>query len=445
MRDPDELLKLCGTVIAESRADQTEVFATETDHSLTRYANNIIHQNVAESDCQATIRCVIGKRIGVASTNRVAPDELKAAAERACKMAELSAENADFVSLPGPEYGSPAAGPPPVEATLRCGPEERAKAVGEVIGVAKAEGCNAAGAYTIDRTAMAVRNSLGICAAGAFADAHLRTLMQGGDSSGFVDVYSPDAAEISGEQAARVAADKCRQSAHPREVPPGDYTVILEELAVAELLEYLGFYTFNALAFQEGRSFMSGKIGEKVCGENITLYDDGLDPRGLPLPFDFEGVPRQKTVLIEKGVAKDVVWDSYTAGRNDPPRKSTGHALPPPATWGPGPMNLFLATGDKTVPEMVAETERGILVTRFHYVNMVHPMRTVMTGMTRDGTFLIEGGEIAGGIKNMRFTQSVIEALGKVTAIGSVGKRVERNCIPVLKTEGFTFSSGTQF
>ena len=163
------------------------------------------------------------------------------------------------------------------------------------------------------------------------------------------------------------------------------------------------------------------------------------------MPFDFEGLPRQKVMLIENGIARDVVWDSYTAHRNDPPRKSTGHALPQPATWGPAPVNLFLETGDKTAEQMIAETERGILVTRFHYTNMVHPMRTVMTGMTRDGTFLIEGGKVVGGMKNMRFTQSVMEALGRVTGIASTGMLVERAYVPTLKVEGFTLSSGTQF
>ena len=445
MRDPQELLRLCDDAIAASRADQTEVVAYATDSGLTRYANNIIHQNVHESDCQITLRCVLGKRIGITSTNRVDAESLKAAVERACRIAEISEENRDFISLPEPTGEKIPEAKSSASATVDCGPEGRAKVVREVLGLTKAESLTAFGAFTTGATTLAVKNSLGISAAGTFTQAHLRTLVTGGDSSGFVERFSVDADELDGQDVAATAIAKCQGSASPREVPPGDYTVILEENAVADLLQYVAFYTFNSLAFQEGRSFLCGKLGEKVCGDNITLYDDGCDPRGIPMPFDFEGVPRQKTMLIEQGIARDVVWDSYTAQRNDPPRKSTGHALPQPATWGPAPLNLFLQTGDKSADEMIAETERGILVTRFHYTNMVHPMRTVMTGMTRDGTFLIEGGKVVGGVKNMRFTQSVMDALGRVTGIANKGMLVETAYVPTLKIEGFTFSSGTQF
>jgi PmbA protein len=445
MRDPQELLKLCDDAIAASRADQTEVVASANDSGLTRYANNIIHQNVYESDCQVTLRCIVGKRIGITSTNRVDSESLKAAVERACRMAELSEENREFVSLPEPTGEAIPEVRSWTAATVNCGPESRAKVVGEVLASAKAEGLSAFGAFTTGATTVAVCNSLGVRAAGTFSEAHLRTLVQGSDSSGFVERFSVDVDELDGREVAATAIAKCRGSENPREVPPGEYTVLLEENAVADLLQYVAFFTFNSLTYQEGRSFLCGKLGEKVCGDNITLYDDGLDPRGIPMPFDFEGVPRQKVVLIEQGIARNVVWDSYTAHRNDPPRKSTGHALPQPATWGPVPVNLFMQTGDTPAERMVAETERGILVTRFHYTNMVHPMRTVMTGMTRDGTFLIEGGKVVGGVKNMRFTQSVMEALGRVAAIADRGMLVERAFVPTLKIEGFTFSSGTQF
>ena len=253
MRDPEDLLKLCDDILAASRADQTEVVASATDSGLTRYANNIIHQNVYESDCQVTLRCVIGKRIGITSTNRMDGESLKAAVERACRMAEMSAENPEFVSLPEPTGWAIPEVKSWAPATVNCGPESRAQVVGEVLALAKSDGLSAFGAFTTGATTLAVRNSLGVSAAGTFSQAHLRTLVHGTDSSGFVERFSVDADQLDGQDVAATAIAKCKGSANPREVPPGDYTVILEQNAVADLLQYVAFFTFNALALQEGR------------------------------------------------------------------------------------------------------------------------------------------------------------------------------------------------
>jgi predicted Zn-dependent protease len=212
---------------------------------------------------------------------------------------------------------------------------------------------------------------------------------------------------------------------------------------VGDLIGFLGYMGFGGNAFNEGRSCFSGKLGERVCGESITIYDDGLDPSFMPLPFDFEGNPRRKVLLIEKGIARGVVHDRTTA--KEAGVEPTGHATPPPGAWGPYPMHLKLAPGDATVEEMIASTERGLLVTRFHYTNIAHPLRTELTGMTRDGTFLIENGKLTRGVRNLRFTQSVLGALSNVEMIGRAPRIAEGCLVPALKVRSFHFSGATEF
>jgi predicted Zn-dependent protease len=213
------------------------------------------------------------------------------------------------------------------------------------------------------------------------------------------------------------------------------------------MMAYTGL---GAVAMQEGRSFMVGKIGQQIVDPRVSIWDDGLDPAGIPTPFDFEGVPKQRVDFIEKGVARGVVYDSYRAGKEED-KESTGHALPAPNSMGPFPLNTFFAPGDATVEEMIESTERGVYVTRFHYTRPVEPTKLVITGMTRDGTFLIENGEIAYPVKNLRFTQSYLEALNNVEGIGREPQLLSgfsglfRSSIPALKLGGFNFTGATEF
>ncbi|MFW6437737.1 MAG: metallopeptidase TldD-related protein [Armatimonadota bacterium] len=240
-----------------------------------------------------------------------------------------------------------------------------------------------------------------------------------------------------------MAAEKCARSAGPGAVEAGRWDVILEPPAVTDALFHLGRYTFNALACLEGRSAIHGRLGEQVCGENITIVDDPLDPRGIRRAFDFEGVARQRVELIREGVAANLVYDSRTAKRAG--TTSTGHAAPPSSTWGPVPFNVFFESGDSSVSDMIAATERGLLVTRFHYTNMLDPSAAVLTGMTRDGTFLIEDGEVVGGVRNLRFTESLLEALSRVDMIGSEGWLGDYAWAPALRIRDFRFSGTTEF
>jgi len=218
---------------------------------------------------------------------------------------------------------------------------------------------------------------------------------------------------------------------------------------VSELMSFLGYLGFHALAVQEGRSFFCNEFGRKMVDDKITIYDDGLDPEGLQVPFDFEGMPKQRVTFFEEGVARQVTYDSFTAGREG--KSSTGHGLIAPNTAGPIPINLFMKEGESSLDEMIRSVRKGIYVTRFHYTNVVEPMKAVITGMTRDGTFLIEEGEIKSPIKNLRFTESVLKALSRVSAVskkrricseGTVYSRrfVTGTVAPAIKVDGFNFS-----
>jgi len=433
-------------VLALSTADQTEVLLLGEESGLTRFANSYIHQNVAECNAELRVRVVVGKKVGVASTNDLSDEALQRVVETALTVASFQQENPDFTSLPQPAPLSKVSGF--VERTAAFTPEARAKAVGVICRLAREKDLTASGAFTTATYELAVANSLGVFAYYPTTLADLNTVIMSDDSSGYADATSLDVAEIDPEAVATEAVGKAIRSRDPQEIEPGEYAVVLEEYAVADLLLHLSILGFGALAVQEKRSFMCDRFGERIMDERISIWDDGLDPKGLPMPFDFEGVPKQRVDLIERGVAKAVVYDTYTAGREEG-KTSTGHALPAPNTFGPIPFNMFMQPGVATKEEMLASTERGIWVTRFHYTNPVHPLKTIITGMTRDGTFLIEDGELARPIKNLRFTQSILEALSRVEMVGETTK-LERAflgaiSVPALRIEGFNFTGTTQF
>jgi PmbA protein len=447
MLGEEKIREITAKVLGLSQADQTEVLVFSDDSQLTRFANSYIHQNVAERDVHVRVRAVVGKRIGVASTNDLSGESLEKLVGTAVEVAKLQLENPDFISLPEP---SPI---PEVkafsEATSGFTPEARAQAVGDICRRAVENDLVASGAFSTSVQEIAVANSLGVFAYFPTTLADLKTVIMGDDSSGYGASTAWDVEQLDAEAVGGEAVDKALRGRNPREIEPGRYTVILEEYATEDILEMLSYVGLGALAVQEGRSFMCDRFGEQIVGSAISLWDDGLDLRGLPLPFDFEGVPKRRVPLIENGIAMNVVYDSYTAGKEG--KASTGHGLPAPNTFGPLPINMFMAPGQATLEEMIASTEQGILVTRFWYTRPVHPKLAIITGMTRDGTFLIEKGEVAYPVKNLRFTQSYLDALGSVEMIGRTTKLIRSdfelngNHVPALKLGEFEFTGATEF
>jgi PmbA protein len=440
-----QLKDVADRVLAMSKADQTEVLLYASDSALTRFANSYIHQNVEDTNVEISVRAVIGKKIGVAGGNKIDDDSLRNVVEKAATLAEHQRENEDFQSLPAPR-------PIPrvdawVERTANFGPEDRARIVATICDAARDAKVTAAGAFHISSSELAIANSLGILAYHRETDADINTTIMSEDSSGYAARVSTDVDEIDGKAIAAEAVDKCLRSAGPVSVEPGVYDVILEDYAASDILDYFALLGFGAQPYQEKRSFMSGHLGEKVVGENVTIWDDGLSPETIPMPFDFEGVPKERVELITNGVAKGVVYDTYYGGKEA--KASTGHALPAGATYGPLPSNLFLKAGDVGIEKMIASTERGIWVSRFWYTRPVHPLKVIVTGMTRDGTFLIENGKITRPVKNLRFTQGYLDALNQVESISRETRLlpglIGPSRVPTLKIKSWNFSSATEF
>lgn len=422
-------------------ADQAEVVIQAEASQLTRFAQSAIHQNVAEEDAKVAVRAVIGKQIGCASTNRLDDEHLRQTAEAAARIARLQRENPDFRSLPEPA---------PIDAvdvfsdaTAECVPERRADIVRDLAARARAAGCVISGSLATSSYELAVGNSLGIRAYHPLTDCSIITVAADGDATGYAESSGRDIDALPCADTVERAIRKCLDSRGAEPIEPGDYEVVLEPLAVSDLVMGLSWLGLGALAVQEGRSFMCGRMGERVVSEAVSIWDDGCDPRSLAMPFDFEGVPKQRVDLIERGVARTVVYDSYTAGREGV--VSTGHALPAPNSCGPAAWHLLMAPGQASLEEMIARTQRGLLVTRFHYVNVIHPRETIITGMTRDGTWLIESGKIARPVNNLRFTQSIVEAFSGVLELGREAIAVRPDdsplCVPAARLAKFAFTS----
>jgi PmbA protein len=446
--------EIADSILARSRADQTEVVVLSGDSYLTRFANSTIHQNVAETDTEVRIRVVLGApggegaQVGVATTNDLDDEALARTLEAALDIARLQPTNPDFKSLPAPQplpevaaFG---------ESTATCTPEQRAQGAGIICLMAREQGVVASGALTTALLEIAVANSLGIWAYYPTTSADINTVIMSGTSAGYASALALNFDELDFEALGREAVQKCLNSQNPRTLEPGEYTVILEPYAVQDILQMMSSTGFSAVALQEGRSFMVGKMGTRIVDPRISIWDDGLSPAGIPWPFDFEGVPKKRVDLIHEGVARGVVYDSYRAGKEEG-QTSTGHALPAPNSFGPMPLNLFFAGGESTPAEMIGSTERGIYITRFHYTRPVEPKQVVITGMTRDGTFLVENGEIAYPVKNLRFTQGYLEALNHVESIGAQPRLLPalwgpgRHSVPALKLSKFRFTGATEF
>ncbi len=422
-----------------------EVIMDNSSSALTRYADNIITQNVSENNLlNVIIRVLKNGQVARVMLNQVDDATLKQAA-RNCR---------NFVKAQGTELGLLGKQKyAPVNAyneqTAHITPTERASGIKEAVVEAIHNSVNISGVFSNDSSALTIANSKGLFAHYASTSAEFTCTALTPDSSGKAVKISKDYARIKPVQTARIAIDKAIKSKNPVELKAGTYTVILEPSATVELLFFLAFRGFGALAFQEGRSFLTGKLGKKIMGNNISIIEDAYHPNIAGMPFDFEGMPRKKVVLVDKGIACNVVHDRLTAKKAR--CASTGHALPQPNAAGPLPTNLVILPGNSSLPEMISSTEKGILISEFHYTNILDPMKMTITGMTRNGTFLIENGAITKGIKNMRFTDSVLNMLSNVELI-SRETELHRGFFggsgfvtPALKINNFNFSSETKF
>jgi predicted Zn-dependent protease len=406
------LLAMGDRAIASLARGEAEVIIADTNGELTRFAGNEIHQSVAERSRLIRVRLIDGGRIGVG--------EVRGHGERAVELAFAAAEDSrrvttesDASPLPAP---SPGAGDTPVAfaaATEAATPQGRAEKVAIITEAAGAHGVNAYGALSTTTTTTAIVTSAGLRRSATSTQASLVSVARGDDGGGYASRHSADVDALDVAGLAHEVIDTCLRNQGATAIDPGDYEVILSPYAVTDLLEHLAWMGFSALAVQEHRSFM--RIGEKLMSDMITIRDDARTPEIFPFPFDDEGVSTQPVTLIDRGVCAAVVYDTPTALHDGV--ASTGHSLPQPNTWGPLPRHVAMDAGDTPWEEMIGSVSRGLYITRFWYVRDVHPLRTVITGMTREGTFLIESGSITRPVKDLRFTQSIVEALADVLQV----------------------------
>ncbi|MFL5799519.1 MAG: TldD/PmbA family protein [Actinomycetota bacterium] len=425
----------------EAGGDAVEVLLFHSWGGLTRFADSAIHQSTWREDTSLRIRVVDDRRVAVASTNELTPEGAARAAAGARELAEVSSPDPLFPGL-APRADVPAKDAYD-EATAGTTPERRAEGVEAIVSQAS-DGFRAAGSYETGAAEIALLNSEGQFCYGPTTQASVTALVSGGDGgAGYVEAWSVGADGLDLEEIGRRAARKARDSQAPRDLDPGRYEVVLEPAAVATLVAFLSYLGFGGRALAEGRSCLSGREGQRVAAEGITIVDDVFAP-GMPgAAFDFEGTPKRPVDLIRDGVFRDGVYDRRSAKQAG--KESTGHALPAPNPEGAFPLNVEMAPGDASVEDMVAATKRGLLVTRFHYSNVVHPLDSVITGMTRDGTWLVEDGEIRHPVKNLRFTQSILEALQGTELVGRDTEMVSEfffsaSRVPALKLASFHFT-----
>ena len=458
----DQSADLFSRIRRYSSADETEALISSGRSELTRFANNTIHQHVGEEQSVVSVRAVVGQRTARATTNKLDEDSLRRVVASAESLARVQHPDSDL--LPMAEKAVAEGGPPAPSrsfvATAALTPEDRASGVEKIVAVAKRNGLTAAGIYSSGQSAEAILNSRGLFAWHEQTSAEVSVTMLGADSSGWQKANSPNVASLDPVALAETAARKARESAAPREVPAGKYTVVLEPAAVLDLTGFM-FYDFGGMALLEQRSFLNNRLDRPVFGENITIYDDVYHPLQSGAPFDGEGVRRKRVQLVVKGAVKNLVYARATAekmkhsalaaraGRMEP----SGHGFPLPNEMGEAPMNIVFDSGPaastQTIEQMVASTERGILVTRLWYIREVDPYEKILTGMTRDGTFLIEGGKLQHGVRNFRFNESLVKMLSSVEAMSAPvrtsGEESFDMVVPAMKVRDFNFTEVTKF
>ena len=448
-----------------SSADEVEVLFSGGRFALTRFANNTIHQNVAEENHVVSVRTVFGERTARAFTNKFDDESLREVVKSSESLAKVQHPDADLLPMPTSsealgDAGAHATSLPSrhFESTAAITPEIRAEGVKKIVGVADQHKLTTAGVFSSAESFEGIFNSRGLSNWHSQTSAEISITMLAPDSSGWQKANSPDVANLDPMRLAEVAAKKAVDSASPREIPAGKYTVILEPAAVLDIVGFM-FWDYSGMAILDQRSFLTGRIGTKLFGDNITIWDDVTHPLQAGSPFDGEGVQRQRVGLIEDGVVKRVVYARATAERmrhsenkdSVGPIAATGHGFAIPNEMGEMPVNIVFAPAGnpQTVEQMIASTERGVLVTRLWYIREVEPFEKMLTGMTRDGTFLVENGRVQGGVRNFRFNESLIHMLSNVeamsTPVRASGEESFDMVVPAMKVREFNFTEVTKF
>ncbi|HUQ39601.1 MAG TPA: TldD/PmbA family protein [Acidimicrobiales bacterium] len=435
----DEVLALVG-----DRAE-AQVVVSAGRSSLTRFANSGIHQNVAEDAVHVGLRVSLDGKLSSAGTSATDHESLGRLVDRALDAAALRPVDTDWPGL------APAAAAPDLSAgfdaaTHDATPEQRAAVVRAFVDGAPE--LRAAGYCDTDSSVVSFANTAGQRLVGRSTRSTIDGIHQSDTSAGSAHQTSTRLADIDGVAAGERAALKARSSIDAVDIEPGVYPVLLEPEAVATILVFLAAYGFNAKAHAEGRSF--AHPGEQQFDPSISIWDDALDARGIPFPFDVEGTPKSRLDLVAGGKTVGLTHDRRTAAKAGV--ESTGHGVPGGESFGGYAQNAFLGGGSASHDELVTAVDRGLLITCFNYCRILDEKTQVVTGLTRNGTFLVENGKIAGAVRNLRFTQSFVGALGpgKVLAVGNDGRLADSEfgpggCwAPSLALAGWNFTGGAK-
>ncbi len=425
-------------------AEETEVHLDETLDALTRFANNGIHQNVAEHELTVSVRTVLDGKTARVSTNKLDEDSLRAAVESSLSLGQSQPKAPHLLPMPGKQRHANVRRF--AKTTAELGAADRAHAVRRACDLAVKEGQVAAGIFASGQMQSAAGNSRGLFATYRQTRAEFSITMQEEGATSWAKGNAADVRELDSLVLAQRASKKARMAVNPAELAPKSYTVILEPAAVLDLVGFL-FYDFAATAVADKRSCLNDRMGKPLFGKNVSVWDDAYHPGQLGAPFDGEGVSRQRVHLVDRGVPRNLVYSRASAKRAK--KKPTGHGFMLPNEYGEAPMNLVFSGGKSTLEEMIASTDHGLLVTRLWYIREVDPYEKVMTGMTRDGLFRVEKGKVTTAARNFRFNQSVLEMLRNVEmmspAVRTTGEEAFEMVVPAMKIREFQFTEVTKF
>ncbi len=444
MIESDRARRLARLALEASGARATEVALTVSDQRLLRFTERHPVQNIARLQACLAVRVHVDGRQGKAQTGTLTEEAVRQTVARAIEVARLAPPPAE--ELP------PMPGPAPIAlrgaAPLADDPQAAADAVAAITDTVRSGDCQAAGIHDAVTTLRLVANSAGLSVCDLDTSAQLSVSAFQRDGAGWAGQIAavPQALDVGA--IARRAVDKAQRSRDAQGLPPGRYTVVLEPAAVSSLLLFTAGHVFGGQQLLDGSSFLAGRLGQPVLGGNVSIHDDCRHALAVGPVFDGEGNARQRVTLVENGIARAVVHDRVTARRAG--CAATGHALPQPSPEGPQPQHLVLGVGAGGTEELVAGVKRGLLVTQFHYTNVVESSALTLTGMTRNGTFLIENGVVTRPVRNLRFTQSLVAALNQVVGLGADATLASalfggNVIVPSVAIDGFTFSSSTDF
>ncbi len=423
-------------VLKFSKADACEVSLNGGTSGNIRFARNTVTTSGETENMSLSVRSSFGKRSGSTSVNQFDDATLARAVSRAEELARLAPEDPEYMPPLGPQTYSPTPGY--VEATAAISPDYRAGLAGASIAAAKEKSCVAAGFLEDGARWSARMNSAGLFGYNRSTNVTYTVTARTPDGlgSGWAGQDANDVSRIDGPAAARMAVEKAAASRDARAIEPGKYTVVLEPAASVELIQNL--LNVDARNADEGRSFLSKsgggtRLGEKLMDERVTIYSDPSNAEAPAGPWVGDGRPTQRTVWIDKGAYQNLAYSRYWAEKQGKP------ALP-------GPSNFIMDGGTQSLEDLIRSTTRGLLVTRTWYIRSLDPQTLLFTGLTRDGTFYIEDGQIKYAVKNMRFNESPVIMLNNLDALGRpmrvrTDETGQPSLVPPMRIRDFNFSS----